>query len=121
MKKVLSVIILIFLICSINCKAFAADGNIWEQSKEWIELGRSQQGNTTIGYTGFENLAGILTAIGIWVILISGSVLGIKFMISDPEKRAELKQALMIYAIGSVIILGALGIWKAVISIFDIF
>ena len=40
-------------------------------------------------------------------------------MFTQAEQKAKAKEALMIYLIGSVIIFGAVGIWKLLVTILD--
>lgn len=56
-------------------------------------------------------LAGMVTAV-----VISG-ILGIKFMIGSAEEKAQIKDALIPFVIGCIVIFGAFGIWKIFINI----
>lgn len=125
MKKMVFTILLICILttCIYNYTyaAFSESDSIWEQAKEWIKLGNDNK-PTNMGKTGYwSTLAGLLTGIGIWIIIISGMVLGIRFMIASPDNKAEVKKAFKIWLIGTLIILCALTIWRTLISIFDIF
>lgn len=125
MKKIVFTILLICILttCIYNYTyaAFSESDSIWEQAKEWIKLGNDKK-PTNIGKTGYwSTLAGLLTGMGIWVIIISGMILGIRFMIVSPDNKAEVKKAFKIWLIGTLIILCALTIWKTLINIFDIY
>ena len=125
MKKLVFTILLICILttCIYNYTyaAFSESDSIWEQAKEWIKLGNDKK-PTNIGKTGYwSTLAGLLTGMGIWVIIISGMILGIRFMIVSPDNKAEVKKAFKIWLIGTLIILCALTIWKTLINIFDIY
>lgn len=125
-KKVLWMFVVIIIILFNSYSVFAAKntkGSITEQGKNWLKMGEENQ-NTTLNelnhsVDGFIDLAGILTGIGIFVIAIIGVTLGIRLMYTSAEGKAKAKQALIIYLIGSVIIIGALGIWKLLLSILD--
>jgi len=130
MKKIVFSLILIMVICSISCEVQA--GLFWNKSisdisKDFMDAGKLNDPTNGWGfgtqqtYQGFEELAGLLTGIGIWVIIIVGAVIGIRFMLASPDKKAELKKSLIIYVIGSVIIIGALLIWRVVIGLLDIY
>ena len=125
MKKIVFTILLICILttCIYNYTyaAFSESDSIWEQAKEWIKLGNDKK-PTNIGKTGYwSTLAGLLTGMGIWVIIISGMILGIRFMIVSPDNKAEVKKAFKIWLIGTLIILCALTIWKTLVNIFDIY
>lgn len=59
-----------------------------------------------------------LTSIGMVISVIVGLVLGIKFMLSNTEEKAKVKEALVPYIVGCVVIFGAFGIWKLIIKTF---
>ena len=125
MKKFLFIFIIIFMfIININIYTYAdsSDKTIMEQGNEWIERGKDESQDLNIGETDYwSELAGLLTAIGIWVSLISGSILGIRFMIAAPDDKAEIKKQLTIWLVGSIVIMGALTIWKVSLDILDIY
>ena len=70
-------------------------------------------------WTPFNDLAGILWGVGIFTVLIIGTVLGIKYMFASVEEKASIKETIQPYIIGTVIILGALGIWKFLVDFLD--
>ena len=145
-KRVLFIVFIIFMFFSNLYKIYAAEGDIVDQGKSWIDTGEGNvkensgkgemlsgsaliafispffnlKGNKNAGEGDFTQLAGMLQGIGIFIIAIVGVVLGIRFMIATPNNKAKVKEALIIYLVGSVIIIAALGIWQLMISIFDV-
>ncbi len=65
-----------------------------------------------------SNLYNILFPIGVAVTVIIGTVLGIKFMLASAEDKAKIKESLVPYVVGCIIIYGAFGIWKLAITLF---
>ena len=63
----------------------------------------------------------IFFACGMVIAVVCGVCLGIKFMVSSTEGKAEVKELLLPYIIGCVIIFGAFGIWKLVINVMETF
>lgn len=59
----------------------------------------------------------ILLTIGIIVAVLVGSILGIKFMIGGAEEKANIKELLMPYIVGCIVVFGAFAIWKIVVTI----
>ena len=59
----------------------------------------------------------VLFGIGMVVAVVVGSILGIQFMISTVDERAEIKKTLIVYVVGCVILFGAFGIWKIVVNL----
>ena len=64
-----------------------------------------------------DNIYSIIFPLGVATTVIIGGVLGIKFMVASAEEKAKLKESLIPYAIGCVVIYGAFGIWKLAIVI----
>ena len=121
-KTFITLIALMFIISFTNCIYATTDKTITELGNEWITTGESDQGifNTETSTKGFQEIAGLLTGIGIFVAIITGIILGIKFMFSTAEGKAEVSKILIPYVIGIVIIIGAVTIWKIAIGILDI-
>lgn len=49
--------------------------------------------------------------------VIVGMVIGIKFMMASIEEKAQIKEALVPYVVGCVVVFGAFGIWKVAVTI----
>ena len=98
-----------------------SSAGIWQQATEWMTKGKEANDNNQISYTNWSQLAGILWGVGIWTSIISGAILGIRFMIVTPEKKAQVKDSLMVWLIGTVIVIGALSIWNMMINLVDIY
>ena len=60
-----------------------------------------------------------LLSVGIVLTVIIGGFLGIKFMLASAEDKAEIKQMLIPYVVGCIVVYGAFGIWKLIITILD--
>ena len=70
--------------------------------------------------TTINSLFNILFPLGIAVTVIMGGALGIKFMTASAEDKAKVKESLVPYIAGCIVIYGAIGIWKLTISIFSV-
>lgn len=64
---------------------------------------------------GSETLYNILLVLGIFLTVAVGMFLGAKFMVSSVEDKAKVKEALIPYIAGCVVIYGAFVIWKLAI------
>lgn len=121
-RKIAIFVLTILLICSsIHVKVFAtADSDIINQGRSWLTLvereGQNREGGN---WTSFNDLAGILWGIGIFIVLICGTILGIKYMFASLEERANIKESMKPYIIGAVIIIGALSIWKFLVEFLE--
>lgn len=68
---------------------------------------------------GSDLLFNSLLTIGTVAAVIVGAVLGIQFMVGSVEQKAKIKDSLIPYVAGCIVIFGAFGIWKLVITILN--
>lgn len=61
----------------------------------------------------------ILLIIGMCIAVIVAGMLGIKFMIGSVEEKAQIKDALVPFIIGCIVVFGAFGLWKIAINLFS--
>lgn len=64
-----------------------------------------------------NSIFNIFLIIGVAVATLVGAILGVKFMTSSVEGKADVKKMLIVYAIGCVAVFGAFTIWKIVVTI----
>ena len=122
-KKIfITLILMLILMCRVvnvyAARENQANMNIIETAKNWITLGESGGDLSTSDWSSFNRLASMLWGIGVFVVVIGGTIIGIKYMFSSVEEKASLKQNVIPYVIGAVIILGALSIWKFSVDLF---
>ena len=65
----------------------------------------------------FEDLAQILTMIGIGVMVGVTTYMGIKYLTAGPDAQAKLKVQLIGVVVSGVVIFAAFSIWKLVLQI----
>lgn len=122
MKKILIVLIIfieIILSISITNKVYAADG-----LGEVISGGKDFMSSSSKEFSVSENslkntstsLYNILLMLSFIVVACIGIYLGIKYMWAGVDEKAEVKNALVIFAIGCIVIYGAFGIWKVIVG-----
>lgn len=56
---------------------------------------------------------------GLAIAIIIGLVLGIQFMMGSVEQKAKVKDSLVPYVVGCIVIFGAFGIWKIVLTVLE--
>lgn len=66
-----------------------------------------------------NSIYNLLSSIGMIVCVIVGIILGITFMMASAEDKAKVKEALIPYIVGCIVVFGAFGIWKIVINTFN--
>ena len=65
----------------------------------------------------FMGLGQILTMVGAGVMVVVISYMGIKYLVSPPDKQAALKQQLIGVVVAGIVIFGAYGIWSAILRV----
>ena len=61
----------------------------------------------------------ILLGIAIAISIIIGIIIAFKLITEGVEEKADMKQALLPYIIGNVVIFGAFTIWKVIVTILN--
>lgn len=137
MKQIMSILIkimIVLLIIQANFIPISNAGSYWEEifssGDEFLEEGKN--GQTSInGSTGekenvinesylqeaVNGMYNIFFILGVALSVIVGAVLGIKFMWGSIEQQAKVKELLIPYIIGCIIVFSAFGIWKMVVNI----
>lgn len=121
-SKILVVFILTILLIanSTYINVFAnPDSDFKGQAERWMNLVNTEGTNDTTGrgnWTNFSDLAGVLWGAGVVIVFVCGVILGIKYMFSSADEKANIKESLPPYIIGTVIILGALSIWTFLVK-----
>mgnify|MGYP000503798596 FL=1 len=64
-----------------------------------------------------DKIYNILTISGMIIAVIVGTILGIKFMVSSIEEKAKIKEILIVYIIGCVVLVGAFSLWKIIVNL----
>lgn len=120
-KKIITIFFIISLVCSINSISEAKKvslGEVIESSDEFIDS--AKEGNT-IDETQLQDLSksvyNTLVVVGILVAILIGVALAIKFITESAEGKAEVKNALIPYIIGCVVLFGGFTIWRIVVDV----
>ena len=117
--KILVIISIVQFIFTPKSEATISLGNIFETGDQFLEDGKNQDINidTKDVQDEVSSIYNILLILGTALIVIIGAILGITFMVSSVEEQAKIKELLVPYVIGCVVIFGAFGIWKLVVGI----
>ena len=124
MKEITTKIFIVLILINIffiNTNVVRAEGmkNIIDGGSSFIQSGgQSQYELDTDQLKNASNtIYNTLLLAGMAIAVIASSILGIKFMIGSVEEKAQIKEALVPFVIGCIVIFGAFGIWKIAIII----
>ena len=119
LKIVVLIICLLFTIFTINSSALTFD-EIKESGDAFINAGNK---NSLISDDKIIDtvlpIGQMLTAIGVAVLFGGIVILGIKYMLADPQQKGKLKQQLIGLVVSGVVIFGAFTIWKLTYNFFN--
>lgn len=95
-------------------------GDIFDTGDEFIEGGKNAASNeNAVGGVNqnrldsmINEIYNLLLTLGVALSVIIGAMLGIKFMIGSVEEQAKIKEMLLPYATGCIVVFGAFGLWK---------
>ena len=113
---------MLYSINVLNIKSFSADtlDSIVSAGDSFIDAGSSETAklDTTEMKNVSDTIYNILLSLGIIVAIVFATILGVQYMTSAAENKAQIKESLIPFIVGCIIVFGAFAIWKAVVTIF---
>lgn len=118
------VLVLTITVCAISLMTtYSQATSIWDiftGADEFIEAG-VEDNSTTIEDGNLKTMSDLiyntLLIIAIVIAVIIGMIIGIQFMTGSVGQKAKVKETLIPYIAGCIVIFGAFGIWKLVVTI----
>lgn len=93
--------------------------DVFSDGKAFLEEGKPI--DATINTTELEKTSdyiyNTLLAIAVMVAIIVAMVLGIQFMVASADEKAKVKEALMPFVVGCIVVFGSFTIWKIAVNI----
>ncbi len=117
---VLTIILLLTLLLPTNIVQATSLSNITQGADNFLQQGQHGSQGTINGQIlgDTSNLIyNTLLIIGVCVAVIWSTILGIKFITGSVEQKVKVKESLLPFVIGCVVIFGAFGIWRLIIVI----
>ena len=123
MKRVvyilLILIVLLFSICNVT-KATSID-DIIRGAENFIDTGKQSPEIVVISKDSvtevMDFIYNTLLVVGVIAVIVTGTILGIKYMTSSVEGQAKIKETLIPFIVGSVVIFGSFFIWKLIVNV----
>lgn len=131
LSKILIILfILQIIILPVQSNAASIWDDIFSSGDKFIQKGKGQatssdqqSGGSVISDKEIKeansDIFNTLLSVGIVLAVLVGGVLGVKFMIASAEDKAKIKEAMIPYVLGCIVIFGAFGIWKLAITILN--
>ena len=122
LKSILKIILVIILVIILFGKSeVRADGisDVISGGDDFIQAGSSE--GVKVDEAKLKDTSSaiynILLIIGIAVAVIISSILGIRFMIGSAEEKANVKDELVPFIVGCIVVFGAFAIWKLFVTL----
>lgn len=124
LKKTIFILslVIIILLSMYNITYATTIDDIISGGDDFLKAGQTgtHTGFSWEGITGASDLIyNTLLTLGIVIAMIVAAVLGIKFITSSVEEQAKIKESLIPFVVGCVIIFGAFGIWKLITNVLE--
>ena len=122
-KKIIIVFSIFVLLLGIITNSTYAIDDVLNQGKAFIENGETQVQDKGMPIEDdalqvvSSTIYNILLAIAIVAAVGYAMVLGINYMVGSIEEQAKIKESLLPFAIGCIVVFGAFGIWKIIANI----
>ena len=121
-KKIYKIWVVLFVVVMIlamnNTQVYAKD-DVLEGADLFLDIG----GEEVLSYIqiwGVHNkIYQVALTIGSIIVVLVGAVIGIQFIMGSVEEKAKIKEMLIPYVVGTIIIFGAIGIWSTAYKIME--
>ena len=108
-KKTSIIILILLFLCFVFDITGVSFANGWDEEFEGATIGEEARIVRAI-----NRVIGILQIIGMTSAVIMLTVIGIKYVSTSPQGRADLKKGLVVYVIGAVMLLCTTGVLQLV-------
>jgi hypothetical protein len=133
MKKIISVILMVLLIAVNILPVYAAvpaesggaevtagtdslDG-VMKGAEDFLARGSKTPVDEDELKKTSDFLYNVLLGIALVAAVIVGMIIGMRFMVASVDEKAKIKEQLVPYVLGCVVVFGAFGIWKLAVTI----
>lgn len=116
--KLLKIFILAIVLVMAFIPNVQADEDIFAGAEDFLSKGAEQAGSTgqTEAAGAVNQVGAIMVSIAGYILVIGVIVVGIKYMVANPEGKAKLKGQLIGLAVATIVIYGAQFIWSTIIT-----
>lgn len=121
-KNIISLIAIVMLVLvSLSSQVYAAD-SIVNSGSDFLKLGKNEyNSNSPIDEGALQNTSNdiynIFFAIAVVIAIAVGMIIGIQFVMGSVDEKAKIKETLVPYVVGCVVIFSAFTLWKLVMEI----
>ncbi len=117
-SKILILTLIILLALTLQYKGYCI-GEITDAAHNFLHAGQAPENTIDINSVKetSEQVFNMFFIVGIVIAILVGAFLGLNIMIATVEEKAKIKEMLIPYIVGCMIIFSAFTIWKFVVAI----
>ncbi len=118
LKIIILLILIMFISVFFGPKPSMAIDNIFKGGSEFLGHGEPVGSvmNTTVLKSTSDTIYNVLLITGIIIAVIVAMILGIQFMLASANDKAKLKEAIIPFVVGCIVVFGAFTIWKVTVE-----
>lgn len=118
-KLIISFIVIVLLASVFYTSSSYAIGDIMGEGKGFLDASNGE--NSVIKESALkgasDSIFNTLLAMAIIIAVIVAMILGIQFMVAAADEKAKIKEALMPFVAGCIVVFGSFTVWKVFIDI----
>ena len=114
-NKIISIVLMSLILLGTFITNIYATDEIIAGADAFLDKGKSETLDSNQIKKTSDLIYNIFLAIGTVVVVIVGAVLGLQFIMGSVEEKAKVQESLIPFVIGSIVIFGSFGIWKAIV------
>lgn len=118
-KFIMTLLVVVLISCMVYSSSSYAMGEVISEGKDFLSAGSAA--TTVIKEDQLKSASNYiyntLLAVAIVVAVIVAMVLGIQFMAASADEKAKVKEALMPFVVGCIVVFGSFTIWKVAVNI----
>ena len=118
MKKIH--IILVVLIIVLNCMTTVVSAR-FSLADVFNNARNFPHPNSEISVSELRNMQGVvynlLFSVGVIIAVVGIAILGVQFITSSPEGKADIKEKMVPFTVGCIVVFGGLVIWRIAVNV----
>ena len=115
-KNLLIILIAILIINLVFCSRVNAVDDMISKADEFLAWGTDDKINEDNLARVSRNIYNVLFIIAVGIAVIVGAIIGIKIMTGTIEEKAKMKEMLIPYVVGVVVIFSVFFIWSTIVK-----
>ena len=118
-KLIISFIAIVLLVSIFYIPKSHAIGDIMGEGKGFLDASNGENIviNEPVLKDASDSMFNTLLAMAIIIAVIVAMILGIQFMVAAADEKAKIKEALMPFVVGCIIVFGSFTVWRVFIDI----